>query len=336
MNNQNNNYAVVVTTISKPNKALKLIAEKSLKEKLDFYVIGDLKSPNEFFLDGCDFYSTERQKSLPFRLAKNLPYNHYTRKNLGYLLAAQAGHEIIVETDDDNIPNNSFFQKRTRDIEAFFAEYEGWVNVYSFFTKSFIWPRGFPLEFLKNKQEITLRKEKKHCPIQQGMANNDPDIDAVYRMTAELPIVFDELDLVLSKNSWCPFNSQNTTWFKEAFLLMYLPSFCSFRMTDIWRSFVAQLIAWTCNWNILFHKPTVYQERNEHNLLVDFKQEIPGYLNNANICDTLSSLDLLSGKENITENLFRCYKSMLKNKWIEDEKELDLLEDWLEDFQKIK
>src|SRR5205807_7157091 len=127
-----------------------------------------------------------------------------------------------------------------------------------------------------------------NCPIQQGLSDENPDVDAIYRMANPLPVLFDKANSVsLGKNSWCPFNSQNTTWFKEAFPLLYLPSYCSFRMTDIWRSFVAQRIAWTCGWSILFHQSTVRQDRNDHNLMTDFKDEISGYSNNALICKSL-------------------------------------------------
>src|SRR5204863_4881711 len=141
-----------------------------------------------------------------------------------------------------------------------------------------IWPRGFPLEYLsKVNPELKSKTEKINCPIQQGLADENPDVDAVYRMSQKLPVNFDKCDpVVLGKNSWCPFNSQNTTWFKEAFPLLYLPSYCSFRMTDIWRSFIAQRIAWTCDWSVLFHNSTVWQERNEHSLLKDFEDEVPG------------------------------------------------------------
>ena len=52
--------------------------------------------------------------------------------------------------------------------------------------------------------------------------------------------------------------------------LLYLPAYCSFRMTDIWRSFVAQRIAWENGWRLLFHGPTMEQERNVHDLMKDF------------------------------------------------------------------
>jgi hypothetical protein len=155
-------------------------------------------------------------------------------------------------------------------------------------------------------------------------------------MTQKLPFTFNKASsIALGARTWCPFNSQNTTWFKDAFPLLYLPSYCSFRLTDIWRSFVAQRIAWTCGWNILFHDPTVYQERNEHNLLKDFKDEIDGYINNAQICKTLNKLELRDGTEYIFTNLRTCYEEMVKHGWISDIHELSLLDSWIEDITSL-
>jgi hypothetical protein len=100
------------------------------------------------------------------------------------------------------------------------------------------------------------------------LADENPDVDAVYRMTSLLPRSFrSDRRVVLGAGVWSPFNSQNTTWWADAFPLMYLPEHCPFRMTDIWRSLVAQRIAWENGWNVLFHEPTVRQQRNEHDLL---------------------------------------------------------------------
>ncbi|MHC4221249.1 MAG: STELLO glycosyltransferase family protein, partial [Planctomycetota bacterium] len=128
---------------------------------------------------------------------------------------------------------------------------------------------------------------------------------------------------------------QNTTWWPEAFELLYLPAYCSFRMTDIWRSFIAQKIAWLNNWAILFHEPTVRQERNEHNLLKDFADEVPGYLNNDNIRQALDSLDLKPGTEKIADNLRSCYEKLISMSLIGPD-ELKLLDVWLEDIQQIR
>ena len=168
--------------------------------------------------------------------------------------------------------------------------------------------------------------------IQQGLADRNPDVDAVYRLTYPLPVTFKkDLNIALGHNAWSPFNSQNTFWFKEAMPLLYLPSYCSFRMTDIWRSFIAQRIAWVNGWSILYHEPTVWQDRNDHNLLKDFEDEIPGYLNNSKIAAALMDLDLRAGEEYLCQNLIACYDEMIKNGWVGRE-EGPLVRAWSEDI----
>jgi len=327
------NTALIITSISAPNAAMKSFAEGCKKSGIEFLVVGDSKSPKDFKLEGCRFISIEEQRELPLKLAKLLPEKHYGRKNLGYLLSKNKS--VIIETDDDNFPRPEFWNKKLDYTEARTIDERGWVNAYSYFSKENIWPRGFPLEDLQNsigKTKDLQQKKISGIAIIQGLADENPDVDAVYRMTMKLPASFEKNDpLVLGNGSWCPFNSQNTVWKKEAFPLLYLPSYCSFRMTDIWRSFIAQRIAWTCGWNILFHSADVWQERNDHSLLKDFEDEVPGYLNNAKMCRMLEDLDLKSGVDHLCENLVRCYTLMIDNGWI-GSKEKELVDAWCEEF----
>lgn len=170
------------------------------------------------------------------------------------------------------------------------------------------------------------------CPIQQGLADANPDVDAIYRLVCSLPQTFrGDRRIALSMGTWCPFNSQNTTWWREAYPLMYLPTYCSFRMTDIWRSFVAQRIAWENGWGVLFHEPTMRQERNEHNLMKDFEDEVVGYLKNKDICEALSSLKLRAGTDHVGENMILCYETLI-GMGLLAQGELDLLAYWLSDM----
>lgn len=328
--------SLVITSIANDqHPVLQLFAKACLQHQLPFIVMGDTKSPKEFDLPGCDFWSVEKQLELPFELARITPTRHYSRKNLGYLLAVKNGSSEIIETDDDNFPKQEFWNKKNREQSCYLLENTGWVNIYRYFTQQFIWPRGFPLEELQKKQAELSTKKIVDCPIQQGLADDNPDVDAIYRLTYPLPVRFEKsTTLALGKNAWSPFNSQNTHWFKEAFPLLYLPSFCSFRMTDIWRSYVAQRISWECGWNILYHSPTVWQERNEHNLMKDFEDEISGYTRNLMIASELEKLSLKHGKENIYENLVTCYQKLIDLDVIGRE-ELPLLKAWIQDIRKL-
>jgi hypothetical protein len=326
--------SLVITSISSPNNVLKTYAKLCKKSNIHFIVIGDIKSPENFELDGCDFWNIDRQKNLKNSFVDLVPYRHYARKNIGYLIAIQNGADIIIETDDDNLPYTNFlnFFPKQLSAQSIFSKNQ-WLNIYAYFSEERIWPRGFSLEHIHNGKIGEVQNEKIfNCPIQQGLADENPDVDAMYRLSYPLPINFKpDLKYVLDKNTWCPFNSQNTVWYKEAFMLMYLPAYCSFRMTDIWRSFVAQRIAWENNWNILFYSPTVWQERNEHNLLKDFEEEIPGYLNNHKIVNELQNLELKSGEANIPDNLLKCYDKLISMQLV-DGKELNLLKEWIKQF----
>jgi hypothetical protein len=330
--------ALIITSIANDqHPILQQFATACKEHSMPFIVIGDTKSPATFELEGCDFWSVDKQLTLPFELAKITPTRHYSRKNLGYLLAISNGATELVETDDDNVPRKEFWEQKKREVKSYRFENAGWVNVYHYFTKNMIWPRGFPLEELQKKQTdlSALKMESTNCPIQQGLADENPDVDAVYRLTYPLPLSFEiKTQLALGKNAWSPFNSQNTYWFREAFPLMYLPSYCSFRMTDIWRSYVAQRIAWECGWSILYHEPTVWQERNEHNLMKDFEDEIPGYSNNMRICKALQELQLKPGQENMYDNLISCYQELININVIGKE-EMTLLNAWITDLKKL-
>ena len=128
--------------------------------------------------------------------------------------------------------------------------------------------------------------------------------------------------------------NKNTVWRKEAFLLMYLPSYSSFRMSDIWRSCIAQRICWENDWSILHSNSTVIHKRNDHNLMKDFKDEIPGYINNFYISRILTKLKLKKGINKIPYNIIKCYELFCKKQLI-SEKELELLNCWLNDANKI-
>jgi hypothetical protein len=278
----------------------------------------------------------ETQERSPFSIARLLPHKNYAKKNVAYLQAISKGATMIIETDDDNLPESPFWLPRNAQVKGDIAGGESWVNVYRYFTDALIWPRGFSLKHLKNSL-VPLKPSDKSIfsPIQQALVDKNPDVDAIYRLMLPLPFDFKKREpVILDQGAACPFNSQNTTWFKEAFALLYLPSYCSFRMCDIWRSFVAQRILWTNGWHLSFHSSSAYQERNEHDLIKDFEDEVSGYLNNHNMMDQLNALDLEAGEANIFENLERCYEMLIEQNYIGKE-EMPLLKAWIADLRSL-
>ncbi|MCI0554985.1 MAG: STELLO glycosyltransferase family protein [Anaerolineae bacterium] len=329
------NQALIVTSIAYPTRAMQKLAEGALVHGFKFYCVGDRKSPEDFALGGCQFVSLKEQRTLPFRIAKVLPMCHYSRKNIGYLLAINMGAERIVETDDDNVPLGSFWVARQSYLDGDLVSVSDWVNAYAYFTDGLVWPRGFPLEKILESRTKALSTGVKgtfECPVQQGLANGDTDVDAIYRLTRNDPVTFRKRrPIVLDIGSWCLFNSQCTIWWPKAYPLMYLPSCCSFRMTDIWRSFVAQACLWAVGCRIAFVGPAMHQERNQHDLLEDFQLELDGYLHNAQISNALMGLDLRTGEDNLMDNLVKCYRCLVKLGLVEM-REFKLLDAWIADI----
>ncbi len=327
--------AVVITSIASPNRVMEQISQDCRARGFRFIVIGDTKSPTGFALDGCDYFDIARQRALPLQFALLCPERHYARKNIGYLAAMQGGAGTIIETDDDNFPRPAFYEPLALDNRLPLIEGQGWTNLYGYFTDRTIWPRGLPLDAVQNRLPPLPPATRVRTPIQQGLADENPDVDAIYRLTLPLPFSFErQTRLALGKGAWCPYNSQNTVHFREAFPLLYLPAHCSFRMTDIWRSFVAQRIAWTCGWSILFREATVVQDRNDHDLMRDFSDEIPGYIGNREIGRALAALDLAPGAENIPDNLRRCYRQLIDDGHVGAD-EIVLLDAWLADLEAL-
>jgi hypothetical protein len=329
-------FTAILTTIQPPTPSVKNWMQYLGKYQAPFIIIGDKKGPQEFNLDGTDFYSLEQQLQLPLTLPELLPSGHYARKNVGYQIAFARNTPCIYETDDDNAPLPTW-TPRAEEVKARTAPQKNWFNVYRCFSQELLWPRGFPLENIKSSANDAACGDAipTRAPIQQGLANGSPDVDAVYRLVLDKDIVFaDAPSVSLPQGVWCPFNSQSTWWRPEAYPLLYLPSFCSFRMTDIWRSFIAQRCLWAMNRQLVFHTAEVVQERNEHRLIRDFEDEIPGYINNTKIIMLLQGLTLQPGAESAAENLSRCYEALVIAGFI-PEKELPLVQAWVTDYQKI-
>ena len=325
--------AIVITTINAPTRAVQEIARDCHRLNAQLVLIGDNKTPLDFHQPGATYLDIDAQLATGFALAKLAHKKHYARKNIGYLIAIRGGADVIIETDDDNIPMDMFWQPRTRMIEAPLVTGRTWSNVYRHFSDALIWPRGLPLPVVRAEEPAydSLNLVRVDCPIQQGLADGDPDVDAIFRLVLPLPVHFKAgRSVVLDRGTWCPFNSQNTTFFRDAFPLMYLPFNCSWRVTDIWRSLIAQRICFENGWHLSFHSPSVHQLRNDHDLMIDFAEEIPGYLNNASIQQGLEALTLSPGTTAIPANLMHCYRLLVEMKLLPGA-ELPLVEAWLTD-----
>lgn len=323
---------VIITTINEPTQT---ILEHLNNNEYDLIIVGDKKTPNSYKNYKCIFLDISSQEKLFPKIKDILPYNHYCRKNLGYLFSIKKDYKVIYETDDDNVPLKNFdnILNYTSNIKLIKESNMEWINIFNYFKdcNKKIWPRGYPISLIETPSNFSIKKTQNNPAILCGLVENDPDVDALYRLTQNNNITWktDE-NVVISNNNICVFNTQNTFWINNAiYLFMYLPSSVSFRYCDILRGIICNIILKKTNTNLQYFSPNVIQYRNEHNLISDLKSELEMYIHNENILNIIK--EDLKDKETPIDILKQIYKNLFKNNII-TKNEIDILNFWIEYF----
>lgn len=322
-----NKTAIVITTINPPSVAIQKFCKISPD---NVFIIGDVKTNSHWNYPGAFFLGIDKQNSA---FAKSLPQNHYSRKMLGYIYAKNLHYSVIYDTDDDNIPKNNWFQPPFSGKYNTTALHAGFINIYQYFTDKKIWPRGLPLSNILNNDNKYFLSEPQHFSrigIWQGLADLDPNVDAIYRLTCNHECFFTaKTPIVLNKGTISPLNTQNTFIIKECFSLLYIPSTVTFRFCDILRGIIAQPIMWAAGYHAGFYEATVEQERNEHDYFKDFLDEIPMYQH----CEKAFHIvyDTVSPHKSMTDNIISAYIALYYHGIVKKE-ELHRLNLWLKEI----
>lgn len=316
---------VIITTINNPNKVIRYFEEL---EGWDLIIVGDIKTPDKIYKKvRCIFLSIDIQNRLYPKLSSLLPLNHYARKNIGYLYAIHNHYDVIYETDDDTMPYDGLNLLFNTDKTIIAPKY---VNICKLYSDKHIWPRGYPLENVNKYENISVTDNRSSIVhVIQGLVDLNPDVDAIFRLTNKNfddgKFFFDRSkdEYVLGKGCYVPFNTQNTYWVnKNSFHLLYLPSTVSFRFCDILKSYIAQKVIWGIDGNIGYRYADVYQDRNDHDLMDDFRSEIPMYNNILKVVDIL---------ENSNVDLLGIYRILAKEGVVQPD-ELIIIEEWLKEI----
>ena len=186
-------FHCVVTTIQPPTRAMRGLARELRKLAGRLLVVGDRKGPADYPLAGAELLALPRQLELPLRLPRELPVNHYARKNVGYLVAFSRGAEVIYETDDDNLPPHDW-RRREAHCRARKLARPGWCNIYRYFSREIVWPRGLPLDEIA-RPPVKLRpgagsSRPLKAVVQQDLVSGSPDVDAIWRLVMDHPLRF--------------------------------------------------------------------------------------------------------------------------------------------------
>ena len=326
------NKCVIITTINPPTEAIKKFMQFP---DYDVIIVGDKKTPDSYKDEDCIFLDVKTQKELFPVLSELIPYNHYGRKNLGYLYAIQQDYKVIYETDDDNIPYDDFdsiLDFSDNDTSVITENDSPWINIFKYFTNNaHIWPRGYPLSLIKTEPNFSFEENSSIRPsIINGLVEQDPDVDAIFRLACNHTVSWEKnKKVIISNENMCAFNTQNTFWLnKDLFMSMLLPCSVTFRYCDILKGIISNVMLKKNDCYMAYSSPNVIQLRNEHDLIDDFRLEYDMYLSNENIVDYV--YDLNDGEDN-KQTLRTIYNNLLDHKVI-TELDIQILEKWLEYF----
>ena len=254
------------------------------------------------------------------------PERSFARKNLGFLFAILHGANIIYDFDDDNVlkqadKNNvggasllERFSRGDTNDEVAFTRVVKLSNKYreaafnpfplmrpKVANDANTWPRGFPIESMQNKlasgmEDAVLAGEMTPLAsigVIQSVCDGDPDVDAIYRMTHQLPVYFESgpgaTPLLIPMQSYSPYNAQATIHRHKALWGLYLPMTMTGRVSDIWRSYITQRIMKDIGLSLVYSPPLVTHHRNQHNYLADMEAEAHLYLRTTKLLHFLSN-----------------------------------------------
>ena len=287
---------IVTTTIYPPGEAIHKFSKFSDWELI---VVGDLKTPHDLYekID-CTYLHPKYQELNYPKLSECLGWNTIQRRNIGFVEAIRRGAEIIATVDDDNIPYQNWGKhllvNQEVEVDVFTTENEVFDPL-SVTSHKDLWHRGFPISMVHKKNDIVYEgKEKRKVLVQADLWDGDPDIDAVCRITKK-PIVKFQINSPFSSKTISPFNSQNT-FLSSVVMPYYMVLPFVGRMDDIWGSYILQK---KFKNSVIYNKASVYQKRNEQDLVVNLENELIGYKN---------TLNFIRGDYSLPENSMTAYK----------------------------
>jgi len=353
----------VVTTIFAPSEALIDIANL---QDWCMVVVGDTKTAKDWRSaepklkdnDSLFFLSIEEQDEwlkLPGEIGKffqRIPYKHFARKNIGFLYAILRGADMVYDFDDDNYLNKDKATGQLLPLVPTSANNENEVPNVRFIdikTKSFnhhplmgatidgSWARGFPMELIQDSATHgTVASSGNVLPMEkvgviQYCADNNPDIDAIHRLTKPLPMNFageaESSSILVPANVYAPYNAQATLHTGPALFATLLPVSVPSRVTDIWRGFFAQCLFKDVDLSLVFAPPRITQYRNVHNILGDMESEKDLYYKSNKLVEYLSE-GFRSDEPSLPARMEELWISLYERGYIE-ETDVELVQLWL-------
>lgn len=316
--NKSMSTAITITTINKP-----IVIESYIKnvkrfehKNVQIIVVGDNKTPSGV-REYCQnltkkygiiiqYFDINFQKDYLKRfpeLDKYLPYDSFSRRNVGDLFSYENGFDLIVRVDDDNYPTDEDFISLhstvgSNHFKKIINSSNGWYNVCEELIDADsipFYPRGYPYSKRWSTGEISISTKKVKVVLNAGLWLGDPDVDAITRLSKPINAIKYKRTygdtFALDKGTWCPINTQNTVYTRDIIPASFVPPNVG-RYDDIWSGYFLRKITDHFDHYVTYGSPLLFQKRNVHNLWVDLENEINGNIYTDHLIDTMNSFQL--------------------------------------------
>lgn len=302
----NHKAALVLTTINDPGLLADYLANFEAHghlEHVKIIVIPDKKTPDVAYKRCASLQkrgvnivcpSLDEQEKYMKRIGLPrgfIPYNSDNRRNIGYLMALEAGVDFLISIDDDNYceAREDFFQAHSTvcgspvEVDAVESS-SGWFNFCDLMTlepPGPVYPRGFPYFARHKTSQVQERKVRAAIRMNAGLWLQEPDLDGITWLVAPVRAKrFSGRSYALGKGTWSPINTQNTALHRDV-----IPSYYFIRMGyplaglsidrygDIFSGYFSQACLRHLGHAIRVGTPVAEHRRNSHNYVKDALNE---------------------------------------------------------------
>ena len=291
--------AVATTTIHDCTRQLRWL--EACDPDVPVFVAGDEQVPAIAWGNlpkNVRWLEIEKQQAFGYKCSPLLGTRTIERRNIAVLEALKWGAEAVIYSDTDNLPINSYYYGAFEDVlDRPFHGLEvhgrnGWFDPSRLLSPSTT-QRGFPHQ-IESAWAIDPATNV-NVGVASGMILGDPDVSAVERI-ANAPITHNMSELlrngiVIDAETWTIFNTQNTAVLRKFVpAMLTCPQFG--RYADIFSSLICQRVMREHGYAVHVGQPLVWQQRHDHDLVVDLQQEIFGMAHTIEFAGWLNSVRL--------------------------------------------
>ncbi len=299
--------ALVVTTINDPALLEDYFANFERyghAGQVRAFVIPDTKTPASAYRRvealaargfRCTCPSLEAQEQFLRRVEFDpalVPVQSDNRRNVGYLMALDAGVDFIMSIDDDNycMPEEDYFAAHAivcapaapREVVESGTRWFNICSLIEFDGPAATYPRGFPYFARHRPEQLSRATVTIPIAINAGLWVRDPDVDAIsWLVNPVLGRRLRSAGETLGRSTWAPVNTQNTALHRAAAASYYfvkmrypLAGMPIDRYGDIFSGYFAQACARALGEAVRFGTPVAEHRRNSHNYMQDAAGEL--------------------------------------------------------------